>query len=262
MIVDNLANAKQARPTVHRLRRACREPSATRSPRCCRARPTRRRRSTRRPRSRPDAGRRLSGDAGHRRRRPARRRRPTAPPRSAPATPHGRAGCVRQLTGWAFVGPATSSCVGPVDLPGGLGVPDLACRSWNGISPADVVGWSNYELMADDPDLLRAVRHTVVLHRAVRAGVDPARACCIAVALNRHDPLHRLLPHLHLRAVRRLRRGDRHPRQLPVQPAVRRWSTTCCGCSDLPQQGWLEDPAQAMVVIALMSLWGQAASPT
>jgi len=30
----------------------------------------------------------------------------------------------------------------------------------------------------------------------------------------------------------------------------------------LPQQGWLEDPGQAMVVIAIMSLWGQAAFTT
>jgi multiple sugar transport system permease protein len=30
----------------------------------------------------------------------------------------------------------------------------------------------------------------------------------------------------------------------------------------LPQQGWLEDPHQAMIVIAIMSLWGQAAFTT
>ncbi len=30
----------------------------------------------------------------------------------------------------------------------------------------------------------------------------------------------------------------------------------------LPSQGWLEDPNQAMVVIAIMSLWGQAAFTT
>ncbi|MFE6229513.1 carbohydrate ABC transporter permease, partial [Streptomyces sp. NPDC057854] len=30
----------------------------------------------------------------------------------------------------------------------------------------------------------------------------------------------------------------------------------------LPQQGWLEDPSQAMVVITIMSLWGQAAFTT
>jgi ABC-type sugar transport system permease subunit len=27
----------------------------------------------------------------------------------------------------------------------------------------------------------------------------------------------------------------------------------------LPQQGWLDDPHQAMLVIAIMSLWGAAA---
>ena len=31
---------------------------------------------------------------------------------------------------------------------------------------------------------------------------------------------------------------------------------------NLPQQGWLENPSQAMVVIAIMSLWGQAAFTT
>src|SRR5690606_2379170 len=30
----------------------------------------------------------------------------------------------------------------------------------------------------------------------------------------------------------------------------------------LPQQGWLEDPSQAMLVITVMSLWGQAAFTT
>jgi len=30
----------------------------------------------------------------------------------------------------------------------------------------------------------------------------------------------------------------------------------------LPQQGWLEDQGQAMIVIAIMSLWGQAAFTT
>ncbi len=94
---DNLANAKQARPTVARLRGDVPQRRRRRSPRCCRARPRRRRPSTRRPSKSADASgglmaRHVRGDArargrSHRESRPRGRPRPR---RSGGHSPAGR----------------------------------------------------------------------------------------------------------------------------------------------------------------------------
>src|SRR5688500_19457362 len=38
----------------------------------------------------------------------------------------------------------------------------ISGQRWNGIAPPRTVGWLNYERMAQDPELLDAVNHTVL----------------------------------------------------------------------------------------------------
>ncbi len=90
------------------------------------------------------------------------------------------------------------------------------------------------------------------------------RPCCSDSPGRRAEPahpVHRAVPHGDLRAVRGLGRGDGHPDHLPVQPAVRHRQQRAPRAAR-PAQGWLEDRAEAMVVIVVMSLWGQAAFTT
>ena len=123
------------------------------------------------------------------------------------------------LTGWAFAGPGTLLVVGLSIFPAVWAF--LISRTrWNGIAPPRDVGWSNYQRMAEDPDLWASVRHTFVL-TALFVPSSILLGLVIAIALSQKIRLHHLLPHLHLRAVRRVRRRHRHPGQLRVQPAVR-----------------------------------------
>src|SRR5689334_15704850 len=92
--------------------------------------------------------------------RPRAAARPAAPV-ARPARRWGR-GFRRALTGWSFAGPATFIVLGLSIFPAGWAF--LISRTkWNGIAPARDVGWGNYQLMGDDPELKAAVAHTLYL---------------------------------------------------------------------------------------------------
>ena len=157
-------------------------------------------------------------DTTARPRRPRRPRRTRPPPRRV----RRRQGLEAGLTGWGFVAPATIIILGPVDLPGGLGVrplvPELGRlqRRPTWVGGAELRGrWS--------PTPTSGTRscNTVGLHACCSCRRRCSLGLFLAVALNRRIRFIGLLPHGDLRAVRRLGGGDRHPLHLPVQPAVR-----------------------------------------
>src|SRR5262245_31691631 len=68
----------------------------------------------------------------------------------------------RNLTGWAFAGPATALVAGLSIFPA-VWAFFISRAKWNGIAPATQVGWANYQKLASDPDMLAAARHTLLL---------------------------------------------------------------------------------------------------
>src|SRR6185369_2468350 len=94
--------------------------------------------------------------APHRPRTPS-TRQPTRPLRRS-AMVRRRGALARGLTGWAFAGPGTMLVVGLSIFPAVWAF--LISRTrWNGIAPPKQLGWTNYQLMADDPELWESVRH-------------------------------------------------------------------------------------------------------
>jgi multiple sugar transport system permease protein len=172
----------------------------------------------------------------------------------------GSARRVREgLTGWGFVGPATVIVLGLSIFPA-VWAFLLSLQDWNGFSTPEPVGFDNYRQMAGDADLAAAAGHTV-LYTALFVPASVLLGLGLAVALNRRIVLVGLYRTLifvpfvvSAAATGILTTYLFNPQFGLVNNALR--------VLGLPQQGWLEDPHQAMVVIALMSLWGQAAFTT
>jgi len=166
---------------------------------------------------------------------------------------------VDNLHGWAFIGPAMVIVVGLSIFPAVWSF-ILSFQKWDGFSEPEFVGTANYTRLVSDQAFWDAVRHTAVytflfVPTSVLAGL------LLAVALNRKI------------------RGIGFYRTAIFVPFVASAASTgvlatylfspqfglvndVLGRLGLPPQGWLEDPSQAMLVIALMSLWGQAAFTT
>ncbi|NNH55116.1 sugar ABC transporter permease [Promicromonospora citrea] len=163
------------------------------------------------------------------------------------------------LTGWGFVAPATVIVLGLSIFPAGWAFL-LSLQKWNGFSVPEPVGLANYQDMAQDPDLAAAVGHTL-LYTALFVPASVLLGLGLAVALNRRIVLVGVyrtlifLPFVVSAAATGILTTYLFNPQFGLVNNVLR-------VLGLPQQGWLEDPQQAMVVIALMSLWGQAAFTT
>ncbi|GAA2855629.1 hypothetical protein GCM10020220_051020 [Nonomuraea rubra] len=100
------------------------------------------------------------------------------------AIPSGRLRWLhRSLVGWGFAGPATALVVGLSIFPA-VWAFLISLQKWNGIAPAKPIGLLNYELMVQDPDLLAAVRHTLVF-TVLFVPSSIFLGMLIAVALNR-----------------------------------------------------------------------------
>lgn len=187
---------------------------------------------------------------------------PAATPAAAPSRARrpGRVRRVREgLTGWGFVGPATLIVLGLSIFPA-VWAFLLSLQDWNGFSVPEQVGLDNYRAMGSDPDLAAAAAHTL-LYTALFVPASVLLGLGLAVLLNRRIVLvglYRTLIFLPFvvsaAATGILTTYLFNPQFGLVNNALRMLG--------LPQQGWLEDPQQAMVVIALMSLWGQAAFTT
>jgi len=136
----------------------------------------------------------------------------------------------------------------------------LSLQDWNGFSTPEPVGVENYRRMLTDADLGAAVGHTL-LYTALFVPASLFLGLGLAVALNRRIVLvgvYRTLVFLPFvvsaAATGILTTYLFNPQFGFVNNVLR--------VLGLPQQGWLEDPSQAMVVITIMSLWGQAAFTT
>jgi multiple sugar transport system permease protein len=165
--------------------------------------------------------------------RTAERVSPAASERRAPAPPARGARRRRRfregLEGWGFVIPALVIVLGLSIFPA-VWAFFLSLQKWNGFSPAESVGLANYQGMVTDTELQDAVLHTVLYVVLFVPFVASAAVTGI------------LTTYLF------------NPQFGLVNNALR--------VLGLPQQGWLEDQSQAMVVITIMSLRGQAAFTT
>jgi multiple sugar transport system permease protein len=136
----------------------------------------------------------------------------------------------------------------------------LSLQDWNGFSVPEPVGLDNYREMATDADLGAAATHTL-LYTALFVPASVLLGLGLAVALNRRVVLVGLyrtlifLPFVVSAAATGILTTYLFNPQFGLVNNVLR-------VVGLPQQGWLEDPHQAMVVLAIMSLWGQAAFTT
>jgi multiple sugar transport system permease protein len=163
------------------------------------------------------------------------------------------------LGGWLFVGPATVIVLGLSIFPAGWAFV-LSLQKWNGFSTAQFVGGDNYTALIGDEEFLGAITHTgfytlLFVPSSVLLGLF------LAVALNRRIRfigLYRtaiFVPFVASAAATGILTTYLFNPQFGLVNNVLR-------VLGLPGQGWLEDQSQAMVVIAIMSLWGQAAFTT
>ena len=174
---------------------------------------------------------------------------------ASPAPPQPRTQRrAEQLTGIAFVAPAVVVIVGLGLFPAawaGL----LALQKWNGFKDPRFVGTDNFERMGRDADLVSAAWHTL-LYTALFMPTSVVGGLLLAVALNRRIRLMGLyrtaifVPYVASAAVTGLLANFVFNPEVGVVNNVLR-------VVGLPQQGWLEDPGQAILVLVVMSLWGQ-----
>lgn len=163
------------------------------------------------------------------------------------------------LEGWGFVAPALLIVLGLSIFPA-VWAFFLSLQKWNGFSPAVNVGASNYQQMVSDSELQDALMHTL-LYVLLFVPTSVGLGLFLAVALNRRIRfigIYRtaiFIPFVASAAVTGILTTYLFNPQFGLLNNVLR-------VLGLPQQGWLEDEGQAMIVITIMSLWGQAAFTT
>lgn len=163
------------------------------------------------------------------------------------------------LAGWGFTGPAVLIVVGLSIFPAAWAFV-LSLQEWNGFSTARTVGTENYQEMLRDADLGAAVIHTL-LYTAIFVPASVLIGLGLAVSLNRRIVLvgvYRTLVFLPF-VVSAAATGTLTTYLFNPQFGLMNNMLRMLG---LPQQGWLEDTGQAMIVVIIMSLWGQAAFTT
>ncbi|MBX3195497.1 MAG: sugar ABC transporter permease [Schumannella sp.] len=174
-------------------------------------------------------------------------------------TSRGRRRARSSLTGWLFVAPATIIVLGLSIFPAGWALL-LSFQKWDGFSEAKFVGPDNYARLTTDGDFFEAVLHTG-LYTALFVPMSVLAGLFLAVALNRRIRFigfYRtaiFVPFVASAAATGILSTYLFNPQFGLVNNVLR-------VIGLPQQQWLEDPGQAMLVIAIMSLWGEAAFTT
>jgi multiple sugar transport system permease protein len=163
------------------------------------------------------------------------------------------------IEGWAFVAPATVLILGLSIFPA-VWAFLLSLQQWNGFSEPKPVGIANYQEVMTDPQVWEAVGHTL-LYVLLFVPSSVLLGLFLAVALNRRIRLMGFyrtaifVPFVVSAATTGVLTNYLFDPQFGIVNNVLR-------ALSLPTQGWLSDPNQAMVVIALMSLWGSAAFTT
>jgi multiple sugar transport system permease protein len=165
----------------------------------------------------------------------------------------------RTLTGWSFAAPATVIVVGLSIFPA-VWAFFISRAKWNGIAPATMVGWRNYRLLVQDPDMIAAARHTLLL-TALFVPSSIFLGILIAVALNQRIKLigfYRtciFVPYVASAAATGILAGFVFNPQFGAANDVLRHL-------GIPQQQFLESPGQALYVICLIALWGEVGFTT
>ena len=160
---------------------------------------------------------------------------------------------LEQLTGWAFVLPASVLVIGLAIFPAGWAFL-ISRQKTNLISPPTDAGWSNYQLMLDDPGVLDAVQHTLFF-TALYVPTSVVLGILLAVALNRDlrfQWFYRtciFVPFVASAAATGILANFVFDPNFGVANNLLR-------VVGLPKQGFLEDTGQAMVVLVIISLWG------
>jgi multiple sugar transport system permease protein len=163
------------------------------------------------------------------------------------------------LSGWGFIGPAFLVVIGLSFFPAAWSFL-LSLQDWNGFSEAKFVGAKNYAGLMTDGEFWQAALQTGV-YVALFVPASVLVGLFLAVALNRNIRfigLYRtaiFVPFVASAAATGILSTYLFSPQYGLVNNVLRQL-------GLPAQGWLEDPSQAMLVIAIMSLWGQAAFTT
>jgi multiple sugar transport system permease protein len=183
-----------------------------------------------------------------------------APNERSPRRAKPRRGLWRNdLAGWGFIGPAMLIILGLSIFPAAWAFV-LSLQEWNGFAEPVFVGGENYTRLMSDAEFWDAVSHTAIyvvlfVPASVLAGLF------LAVALNRDIRfigLYRTAIFVPFVASA-VATGILSTYLFSPQYGLVNNTLRSAG---LPPQGWLEDPQQAMLVIAIMSLWGQAAFTT
>ncbi|MFP3466860.1 carbohydrate ABC transporter permease [Leifsonia sp. SIMBA_070] len=182
-------------------------------------------------------------------------------PAAAPARTRRRSGTgwKASLTGWGFVAPATIIILGLSIFPA-VWAFVLSFQSWDGFSEPTWVGGANYTALMSDADFGNSVLNTVGF-TLLFVPASVLLGLFLAVALNRRIRwmgFYRtaiFVPFVASAASTGILSTYLFSPQFGLVNNVLR-------VLHLPQQGWLDDPHQAMLVIAIMSLWGSAAFTT
>jgi multiple sugar transport system permease protein len=184
---------------------------------------------------------------------------PPRPPADGPVAARRRRRLRSTVEGWGFVAPALFIVLGLSVFPA-VWAFLLSLQRWDGFSEPENVGFDNYSEMITDSDLQAAVGHTVG-YTALFVPMSVVLGLLLAVALNRRIRfigLYRtaiFVPFVASAAATGILTTYLFNPQFGLVNNV-------LEVLGLPKQGWLEDPAQAMIVITIMSLWGQAAFTT
>lgn len=163
------------------------------------------------------------------------------------------------FSGWAFVLPATILVLGLSIFPAGWSFV-LSLQSWDGFTDPTFVGGANFAQLFTDQEFLDSVAHTA-LYTVLFVPMSVLAGLFLAVALNRRIRLigfYRtaiFVPFVASAAATGILSTYLFDPQYGLVNNVLR-------SLHLPTPGWLQDQSQAMFVIALMSLWGQAAFTT
>ena len=161
--------------------------------------------------------------------------------------------------GWSFIAPGRLFVLGLSVFPA-LWALVLSLQKWNGFSEPKFIGPRNYTRLVTDAEFWQAVTQTG-LYVVLFVPASVLLGLFLAVALNRQIRFigfYRtaiFVPFVASAAATGILSTYLFSPQYGLVNNVLR-------VLGLPAQGWLEDPGQAMLVIALMSLWGQAAFTT
>jgi multiple sugar transport system permease protein len=158
------------------------------------------------------------------------------------------------ITGWAFAGPSVIIVLGLSFIPM-IWAAYLSLTDSNLVSPGHFIGFANYAALAKDPMLRQAFTNTLLL-ALMYLPIGLAAGLGVAILLNQKIKLigfYRtcfLVPFVASAAAEGLLFGFIFDPNFGIVNA----GLQAVG---LPRQGFLQDPSQALVVLAIVYFWTQ-----